>query len=170
MKVLTIKDIALIALLAAIVFVLEQLLSFLPNIQLTVFLIILFSKKIGFIKTTLIVTIHVLLDNLFMGSFNIYMLSFMYIGWMMIPITLTTLFKKVNSPISLALLSILYSFIYSWIMIIPSCILFELNFKEYIIADILFEIILASSSFISTLWLYKPCEKVLNILQEKVSC
>ena len=54
----SIKDIVLIAACISIVFVQEQILSFIPNIQLTVFLLVLFSKKLGFIKKTIIVFIH----------------------------------------------------------------------------------------------------------------
>ena len=39
------RSITLIALFIALIFIQEQLLSFIPNIQLTFFLIILFSKK-----------------------------------------------------------------------------------------------------------------------------
>ena len=39
-----VKDITIIAAFAAILFIQEQALSFLPNIQLTVFLLVLYSK------------------------------------------------------------------------------------------------------------------------------
>lgn len=161
---ITVKDLAMIAVLTAILFVQEEILSVLPNIQLTVFLILLYSKKLGFIKTSFIILIHVLLDNLFMNTFNIYIMPFMFIGWMIIPITLTTIFKRIESPIILALLSIGYAFIYSWVFIIPSCLFYNMEFFSYLLSDILFEILLAISSFISVLWLYKPCAKVLDML------
>ena len=65
------KDITLIALLTTLLFVQEQALVFIPNVQLTVFLIVFYSKKLGFLRTSLIVAIHVVLDNLVMGSFNL---------------------------------------------------------------------------------------------------
>ena len=39
--ILTTKDIALIAVLTGVLFVQEQLLSFIPNVQLTVFLLVI---------------------------------------------------------------------------------------------------------------------------------
>ena len=54
------KDIAIIAVMTTILFVQEQLLSGLPGIQLTVFLIILYSKKFGLGKASLIVILHVM--------------------------------------------------------------------------------------------------------------
>lgn len=167
MKKITIKDMVIIAVCTAILFVQEELLSFLPNIQFTVFLIVLYSKKLGFIKTTFIVIIHTILDNLFMGSFNIIYFPFMLLGWLLIPLSLSTIFKKVESSFKLALLGILFSLLYSWIYIIPNSIILNINPLHYLYSDILFEIILAASSFISILWLYKPCSKIFDHLNSK---
>lgn len=167
MKKINVKDICIIAVSTAIIFVLEQLLSFLPNIQLTVFLIVLFSKKLKFLKTIIIVIIHTILDNLVMGSFNIIFFPFMLIGWSIIPIMLSTLFKKINSSLGLSLLGILFSFIYCFIMIIPNIIILKIEFLPYFIADIPFELLLALSSFLSILWLYKPCCKLFDIVLDE---
>ncbi len=156
-------DIALMAILAAILFVLEEVLSFLPNIQLTVFLIILYSKKLGPLKASLIVIVHVILDNLFMNSFNIMYFPFMLIGWLLIPITISTIFKSFNSPLKLAILAICYAFIYCWIFIIPNVLFFKIDALTYFMADIWWEIVLALSSFLSTILLYNPCSKILDI-------
>ena len=161
-KKITVYDIALIALLTAILSIQEMMLSFIPNVQLTVFLLILFSKKLGFTKTSLIILIHVLIDNLVMGSFNVIYVPFMFLGWMMIPILLCTVFKKINSNITLAFISILFALIYSWVYIIPNVIITEVDAIAYLVADIPWEIILALSSFISTLLLYNPCVKLFD--------
>ena len=57
----SVKDITLVAIMAGILFAQEQLLVFLPNFQLTAFLIILFSNKFGFFKITLIILIYFLI-------------------------------------------------------------------------------------------------------------
>ena len=62
------RSITLIALFTALIFIQEQLLSFIPNIQLTFFLIILFSKKLKLIESTLICFIYGILDNLALGN------------------------------------------------------------------------------------------------------
>ena len=161
------KDITLIALLTTIIFVQEQLLTFIPNVQLTVFLLVLYSKKLGFTRTSIICLIHVVLDNLVMGSFNFVYMPFMFLGWIIIPITLNTIFKKVESEMVLALLGALYSFVYSWIYIIPNIMILNVDFTAYLIADIIWEILLAVSSFLSILWLYKPSSKVLDLMLTK---
>ncbi len=161
------KEIVLIGIFSALLFTQEQLLASLPNIQLTVFLIILYSKSFGFKNTLIIVLIYTLLDNFFMGAFNIIYFPFMLIGWSLIPILLHTIFNKIENSIHLALLSILFSLLYSWIYIIPNSIYYNLNPFVYFISDIPFEIILCISSFITTLWLYEPCIKVLKQLTSR---
>ena len=115
---LSAKDITLIALMSSLVFAQEQLLVFLPNVQLTAFLLILFSKKFGFIRTTIIIFIYVILDNIVFGTFNLVFTPFMFIGWMLIPIIFCSIFRKTNSLVLLAFGSALCSFGYCWIYII----------------------------------------------------
>ncbi len=158
----SVKEMVLISFLAAIVFVQEEALTFLPNVQLTVFLFVLYAKCLGLKRTSFIITIHVLLDNLVMGSMNPFMLVFMWMGWMWIPLLLCTVFKNVQSAFHLALLGILFSLLYSWTFVLYSCFIWNMKFSTYIMADILFEIILSFSSFLSILWLYDTCKKIFD--------
>lgn len=160
------KDIVLVAILATILFAQEQVLLFLPSVQLTFFLIILFSKALGLKRASLIVIIYVFLDNMFMASFNMVYTPFMLVGWLIIPISLNTIFKEVNDSFNLALLAILFSLLYCWIYIIPATIIMDMPFIPYLMADIPFEIIMCISSFITTLWLYDPCIKVFKKLYQ----
>ena len=86
----------------------------------------------------------------------------MIIGWELIPLLENTLFKKVDSIILISLVGVLFSFLYSWIYMIPFCIIFEMSFFEYLKADIIWEVLLATSSFLSILLLYKPVEKIFD--------
>ena len=119
------------------------------------------------IKTIIITFIHVLLDNLVMGSFNIIYVPFMFIGWIIIPLLLNTIFKKVESNIYLALLGGVFSFVYCWIFIIPNCLVLNVDFISYLISDFVFEVILATSSFLAILLLYNPCSNIINKLIKK---
>ena len=166
-----VKDITLMALLTAILFVQEQAFTLLPNIQLTVMLLVLYSKVLGLKKTTFIILVHTLLDNLVMGSFNLYFIAFMLAGWLLIPLLLTTVFKKVESTIALAFLGILFSFLYSWVMAPASLIIQDALTLPLLIAylqiDIWWEILLAMSSFLTILWLYEPLHHVMMNLETK---
>ena len=100
-RIISVKDIAIMAVMTSILFVQEQLLSSLPGVQLTIFLMVLYSKKFGFTKATIIIIVHVILDNLFNSSFSLMYTPTMLVGWMLIPLTICTIFKKVESPIIL---------------------------------------------------------------------
>ena len=111
-----IKDLTLIAIFAAVIVVSELVLYFLPNIQITFLLIVLFSKILGFKKTSLLLLIYVLIDNLIMGGITLYV-PFVYVALLIIPLTLNTVFKSIDDPFKLALLGILYSFIYIFLLL-----------------------------------------------------
>ena len=149
--------------LATILFVQEEALTGIPNIQLTIFLILLYSKKLGWYKTSIIVCIHVLLDNLVMGSFNLLYTPAMFIGWMFIPTFITLFCKKVENPFLLGLVGALSGFVYSWIFIIPRVFIYKINVLAYLISDIPFEITLALCGCITTWILYKPCSKLFDL-------
>ena len=135
-SIISIKDITISSILAAILFVQEQILFFLPNITFTMLLIVLYSKKLGCFKTIFINLVYVLLDNIFNGSFNLLFVVFMFIGWSIVPILLNTIFKKVNNNILLAVIGVLCSFLYSWILIIPGCITFNTDIISNLKMDI----------------------------------
>ena len=156
------KDLTIIAVFSAILFVQELALSFIPNVQLTVFLLVLYSKVFGLKKTCIIILIHTILDNFVIGSLNLIYFPFMLIGWLIIPIVTTTILKKTNNNIVLALAGIIFSLIYCWIFIIPNVIVYKINILTYLSADIIFEIVLAISSFLTILWLYYPCSKLIR--------
>ena len=161
-SIISVKDITIASILAAILFVQEQILFFLPNITFTMLLIVLYSKKLGCIKTIFINLVYVLLDNIFGGAFNLLFVVFMFIGWSITPILLNTVFKKVNNNILLAVIGVLCSFLYSWILIIPGCITFNTDFISYLKMDITWEVVMATSSFLTILFIYKPLDIAWN--------
>ena len=170
---LSIKDIVVIATCISIVFVQEQLLSILPNIQLTILLLVLYSKKLGLIKTVIIVIIHSFLDCLVTGSLNLYYFPFMLMGWLLIPVIINLFFRKTESVITLSIMGIVFALLYSWVYIIPNVLIpnesiSNVGLINYLAADILFEILLAGSSFLSILWLYNPCSKVFDKILNEV--
>lgn len=162
-----VQDITIIAAFTAILFIQEQALSFLPNIQLTVFLLVLYSKVFKLWKVLIMIVIHVLLDNLFMGSFSIYYFPFMLIGWLVIPLVINIFFKNNENPIILAIVGFCCSFIYCWMFALPQVLFTETNLIVYLTADFLFEVILAISSFLTILWLFKPCYKIMKDIESK---
>lgn len=157
-----IKEITLASVLTCILLVQKIALASIPNVTLTVFLMILYAKKLGFVRSTIIILAYIILDNLIMGSLSLIYTPFMILGWMVIPILTCTLFKKINHPLPLSLLGFGCSFIYCWVYLIPNVMLYHIDVIYYLADDLLFEIILAVSSFVSTIILYRPLSKVFD--------
>jgi len=157
------KKMLMISLSIAILFTQEQLLMFLPNIQLTVLLIILFTSVYTFKESIIMVTAYVLLDSLFMGGFNVFYMVPMLLAWYLIPLSYHTLLRKTKSELKLALFALIFGFIYGWMFIPFNMIQTGIpNFVPYLIADIPFELIMATTGFLTVLWIYQPLYKVLT--------
>ena len=124
---LTVKDMALVAMFATIIFIQEEALTVIPNVQLTVFLLVLYSKRLGFIRTSIIIVIHVLLDNLVMGSFSVIWTPAMFVGWMLIPIVICTIFRKIDNFIVLAFAGAFLAFTYCWCFILPNYLIMHIS-------------------------------------------
>ncbi len=157
----TIKDLTIIVVAASILFVQQIALSFIPNVQFSVLLIVLYTKVLGFKKTSLIIIIHVFAVNLLspLGPVVPTLIPAMFIAWMLIPILLSTVFKKVESAIFLSLFGFMFGFIYGWVYIPFTVWFLGTPFLPYLVWDIPFEIIMAISNMISILWLYDPLKK-----------
>ncbi len=155
----------MIALSIAILFTQEQLLVFLPNVQLTVLLIILFVSVFSFKESIIMITSYVLLDSLYMGGFNVFYMVPMMLAWYLIPVSYHTILRKTKSEHKLALFAMVFGFVYGWMFIPFNMLQLGIpNFWPYLIADLPFELIMATTGFITVLWMYKPLYKVLNDL------
>ena len=148
---------------AAILFTQQVALSFLPNIQFTTLLVVLYAKVLGFKRTSFIVVVHVLAISFLSpaGSINPIHIPAMLIGWLLIPILLSTVLKKLNGAFGLSLFGLVFGFVYGWIFIPFSVFLLDAPFMEYFLMDLPFEIVMAISNFITILWLYDVLKKVL---------
>ena len=148
------------ALLTAIIFVQEELLTFIPNVQLTVLLLVVYGAYCGPKWGTAIVLMHVFLDNLIMGSLTIYIVLPMFVGWEII--LLASYFVRKRNVYIKATVAGIGALLYCWIFVLSSIVFYKVDPKAYIIADIPFEIILVICSVITVLWLYNPIYKVLK--------
>lgn len=161
------KDICRIALCALVLFVQEQILSLAPNIQLTVMLMILYTKKLGRNTAAVIIALYLFLDVMYSGSLGIIYLPFMLAGWLIIPFATDFFFKNNENELTLALAGAGFSLAYCWMYIIPSVLVMKMDFISYMIADLPFELLMAASSFLSVWWLYRPLSAVMEKLAGK---
>ena len=166
------KRLLMVSLSIAILFTQEQLLMFLPNIQLTVLLIILFVSVYSFKESIIMITAYVLLDSLYMGGFNVFYMVPMMLAWYLIPFSYHTILGKTKSEHKLAIFALVFGFVYGWMFIPFNMIQTGIpNFIPYLVADLPFELIMATTGFLTVLWMYKPLYKVLTeavMINEKV--
>ena len=158
---MSVKRLVRIAIFAAVLFVQELALSFIPNVQFTQCLIAIYYYAFGLLDSLIIVVIHVLLDNLAMGSFNLIYTPAMLLGWITLP-SLLHLFKSKQNKFFSATLVAIHALIYSGFYVLANCLLTEVDFLAYLIADIPFEIILVVNGFITTLLLKDKLVELLN--------
>lgn len=157
------REIVLISAAIAILFVQEQVLTFLPNIQFTTLLIFVYSRVFKLKLTAIIITVHVLFDNLYMGSLGMPNIVIpMFLGWMIIPILLNTVFKKVSNVYILGIIGYLFGHIYGLIFVPFQAMVLDIDIRAYLIADIPFEIIMGVCNYVTIVLLFEKMYKVIH--------
>ena len=159
----TLRHVILTGMFLAILIVQEQLLVFLPNIQLTVVLLLVYSALLpGYLLGFLVVG-YVLIDNLIMGSFSLIYTPPMLIGWVILAI-LGKLVQN-RSLIVVLLVALLFGFVYGWVFIPFNMIVHGIKtFWPYFLADLPFEITMAVNNYFTVLLFYKPLTALLRPL------
>jgi hypothetical protein len=151
------KKMIMIALSVAILFTQEQIMVMLPNISFTVVLVVVFVSVYSFKESIILITAYVILDNIYMGGMNPFIIIPMLIGWYLIPISYHTILRRTTSEIKLAFFAFAFGFIYGWVYIPFRMIQLGITeFWPYLLADVLFEVIMGSFGFLTVLWLFKP--------------
>lgn len=160
-------EVVIMAALTAVLLLQKQLLTFLPNVTLNFFLILLYAKVLGLGRTAAIVTVYLLLDTIIWGSLNPIFTTAQWIGWMWGPLITCTLLKKTENEIPLALANGGFALLYSWTMIVPTALVYTnqiRNLWAYFLTDIPWELMLVVSAFLPTLLLYQPVVKIFRRL------
>ncbi len=160
----TIRQITLAAMLVTILYVQELILSSLPNIQLTVVLIMVYGATLPLSMSLSIVASYVLLDNLLFGSFSILYTPGMFAAW----ITLVLVSKALANKkfVWTLVFATVYGLIYGWFYI-PGKFIEQgiFNLWAYILADLLpFGIILIINNFFTVWLMYRYLRKLLESL------
>ena len=160
---LTVRDIALIAMLTAILSAQELFLSALPNVQISFLLVAVYGRVLGFKKTIAIVVLHTLIKNVVIG-FNIMIVLPALIGWIGYTV-INSLYRKDN----LFLRAILCAFgvvFYASSFIPFAMYFFKVKFIPYLIADLYFTVPLILISCTTIFIAYLPIVRSFNSLND----
>lgn len=157
---MNVKKISLFAVLTSLLLVQEQALSFIPNVQFSTLLILLFASSFKLKDSLTMLVVYVIIDSLYMGAFNIIYMVPMYIGWSLIPIGYHLFFRGKENPYALAFFGLVLGFIYGFLFMPFAVLMTGVDPLVYLMADLPFQIIMAISNFLTILWLYPPLKKV----------
>ena len=161
-------DIALVAMMVAVIEVFKFAMVGLPNIELTSFWLILFSKNFGK-KVYFVVPVFVVLEGMIFG-FNLWWISYLYC-WPLL-ILVTRIFRNNNSATLWSVISAVFGLLFGALCAIPYLFTgtdlrsgLTLAFNWWV-AGIPWDIAHCIGNFILMMLLYKPLSKVMLRLQK----
>lgn len=164
---LAIKDIAVIGLMVATIEAAKAAMAFLPNIELTSFLLILYTLVFG-VKTLLAVPVFILIEGAVYG-FGIWWVMYLY-AWPLL-VLVTLFFRKKDSVWFFSILSGVFGLLFGALCAIPYFFIgaADGNLQSGItmavtwwIAGIPWDITHCVANFALMLVLYRPVRKVLT--------
>ncbi|MCR5671619.1 MAG: hypothetical protein K6G10_11495 [Butyrivibrio sp.] len=163
---LSIKDIAQIGIMVAVIEVCKFALSGLPNIELTSFWIIMFTLFFGW-KIVAVVPVFILIEGAVYGV-QLWWIMYLYIWPLLVLITL--LFRKNNSAVLWAIISGLFGLCFGALCSIPYFVIglssggFVAGIRTAVtwwIAGIPWDFIHCGGNFVTMLVLYHPIRQAM---------
>lgn len=154
----------LIAVAVTLTFVQEQVFLFLPNIQLTVLLMFVFVSVFTYREMFLYILVYVILDNMFLGGFNVFTIMAMLVAWNLIPLIYNIVLRKTPNELTLAIAAFVFGFVYGWVFVpfvmLQTGIYDPVFYLSYLSTDLWFEMVMAFCGFLTVYWLYQPLVKI----------
>ena len=162
------KKLIMVSLFTAILFVQEELLTFIPDVQFTFMLVMLYGATMGPLYGSIIVVLHVIFDNLFMSTFGNFWIMVPQLVGLLITMLLGYLLRK-RSEFVIAIGSVFAGLIYVGLYMLVNIYVLDMDPLAYIIADIPVDLLLVTSNVITVMFLYKPLKKLIdeNLNNEK---
>lgn len=150
---LTVRELTILSLSTSLLFVLQAALGFLPNIEITSLLIIIFTLVCRF-KTLYIIYTFALLEGLFYG-FGTWWLMYLYIWTILFAVVY--LLRKNESILLWAIISSLFGFSFGFLCAIPYLFIGGAGaMLTWWIAGIPYDIVHGIGNFFIALLLFKP--------------
>lgn len=160
----TARDVALIGMMTAVMEVCKQALSFLPNVELVTFLVIMFSIFWGR-KATIATVVLTLLETAVYGI-STWVLMYLYI-WPLLSLTAWRL-RKCDNVYVWSALSGLYGLIFGALCSLPNLVLVgPATTFSYWISGIPYDVIHCVSNAVLMFVLYRPVSHVLRQIKHR---
>jgi len=162
------KDASVVGLMTALLTVGKMVLSFIPNIEVVSFMIIMFCVYFGR-KTLFAVFCFVLIEGLLYG-FGMWWIGYIYI-WPLLAL-LSLMLRKSATHFSLTVLSTLFGLFFGFLSSFPYIFIGTANpgigyAVTWWIAGIPYDIIHGAGNLAVMICLYKPIAKVLRLVSER---
>lgn len=164
---LTAQDIALIGVMVAIIEVCKVAMSYLPNIELTTFWVIMFSLFFGW-KILFVIPVFILIEGCMYG-FGLWWVMYLY-AWPLLAL-IAYLNRKQESVWFWSILSSVFGLFFGLLCAIPYVVIGAVDGGlgnglyagfTWWVAGIPFDITHAIGNFVLMLVLYKPVRKVMR--------
>ncbi len=163
---INVRTITLTAMLLSVLVVQEEVLMFIPNVQLTTVLIMVYAAVLPLPLLLVLVSGYVVIDGFIMGTFFSYYTVPMLFSWLLLALVARAI--RHRSFWMIVLVAVIHAFIYSW-SFIPIRIM-EQGIGilwPYLVADVPFELMLAASNLVTVFLFYRPFRDVLEFVEDK---
>ena len=148
---MTVKQLTLLAFFLTIIITLELSMSFLPNISLTPLIFALYFTR--YPSGLLLIIGYIIMQGIIWGV-GLYLIS-MTVGWVI-------WWLSSKNGKNLTIKSIGFAFVYGWVFMPLTVIVYGINPIAYLIADIPFQINMAISNVLTIGLIYPTLDKVIR--------
>jgi energy-coupling factor transport system substrate-specific component len=146
-----VKQITLLSTFLTIIITTEVFMSFLPNISLTPLFFALYFTRYPY--GLLLIVGYIILQGIIWGV-GLYLIS-MTIGWVI-------WWVSSKNGKNLTIKSILFAFVYGWVFMPLTVIVYGIDPVAYLMADIPFQINMAISNVLTIGFIYPALDKVIR--------
>lgn len=158
-------DVALVGIMVAVIEVCKIAMMELPNIELTSFWLLIFSKHFGN-KVYFVVPVFILLEGAVFG-FGDWWVMYLY-SWPLLVLT-ARLFRKSDEPLTWAMISGVFGLLFGFLCAISKSLFLGSIPAAFAwwIAGIPWDLVHGAANFILMMLLYKPMEKAITQIKKK---
>ena len=165
MKKISVFEITLIALFAALLVAVQVGLAFLPNVELVSILIIIFTMILQ-VKVVYVIAVFVVAEGVIYG-FGTWWFCYLYV-WLILAAA-AYIFRKKREPLFWALLNGIFGLLFGTLCsFVYLFVLGAAGAFSWILSGLIFDVIHAVSNFITALVLFKPLSSAADVLMKKL--